>query len=182
MPEFTLLLCVVRWMVNQDETHVENRAKFRLWKQVLRLSLDMTAEAQIYNLSTGQIMRPLAKLIAYPLAGLNAWRRKPEVLYVIIHPNSRATILSRTSPESGMIRKQEIEISARGDVTLLVEKQYNRPRLATQAQINHFELKLRNQESKPARINRITRYITSVRPNPRLHQMINNAIAEVKQI
>ena len=181
MPEFTLLLCVVRWMVNQDETHVENRAKFRLWKQVLRLSLHMTAEAQVYNLSTGQIMRPLAKLIAYPLAGFNACR-KPEVLYVIMHPNQRATILSRTSPESGMIRKQEIEISARGDVTLLVEKQYNRPRLATQAQINHFELKLRNQESKPARINRITRYITSVRPTPRLHQMINNAIAEVKQI
>ena len=99
-----------------------------------------------------------------------------------MHPNQRATILSRTSPESGMIRKQEIEISEAGDVTLLAEKQYNRPRLATQAQINHFELKLRNQESKPARINRITRYITSVRPNPRLHQMISNAIAEVKQI
>ena len=181
MPEFTLLMCVVRWMVNQDETHVENRAKFRLWKQVLRLSLHMTAEAQVYTLSTGHIMRPLAKLIAYPLAGLNAVRQ-PEVLYMIMHPNQRATILSRTSPESGMIRKQEIEISARGDVTLLVEKQYNRPRLATQAQINHFELKLRNQESKPARINRITRHITSVRPTPRLHQMINNAIAEVKQI
>ena len=141
----------------------------------------MTAEAQVYNLLTGQIMRPLEKLIAYPLAGLNAWR-KPEMLYVIMHPNQRATILSRTSPWSGIIRKQEVEISARGDVTLLVEKQYNRPSLATQAQTNHFELKLRNQESKPARINRIVRYITSASPNPRLYQLISNAIAEVKQI
>ena len=182
MPELTFLLCVVRWMINQDENYVENRAKFRLWKQVLRVSLDMTAEAQLYNLSTGQIMRPLAKLIAYPIGGFNAWRQKPEVLFVILHPNNRATILSRTSPESGMIRKREIEISENGDVTLLAEKQYNRPRLATQAQINHLELKLRNRESKPARINRITRHITSVRPTPRLHQMINNATAEVKQI
>ena len=169
-------------MINQDENYVENRAKFRLWKQVLRVSWDMTAEAQLYNLSTGQIMRPLAKLIAYPIGGFNAWRQKPEVLFVILHPNNRATILSRTSPESGMIRKREIEISENGDVTLLAEKQYNRPRLATQAQINHLELKLRNRESKPARINRITRHITSVRPTPRLHQMINNATAEVKQI
>ena len=182
MPELTLLLCVVRWMVNQDENHVENRAKFQLWKQIFQLSYHMTAEAQIYNLSTRQIIRPLAKLIAYPIGGLNAWRRKPDVLFVIIHPNNRATIVSRTSPESGMIRKSEIEISDLGDVTLLEEKQYNRPRLATQAQINHFELKLRNQESKPARINRIVRYITSARPNPRLYQMISNAIAEVKQI
>ena len=181
MPELTFLLCVVRWMISQDENYVENRAKFQLWKQILKLSYHMTAEATIYNLSTRQIMRPLAKLIAYPIGGFNAWRRKPEVLFVIIHPNNRATILSRTSPESGMIRKREIEISETGDVTLLAEKQYNRPRLATQAQINHLELKLRNQESRAARINRLMRHITSVRPTPRLHQMINNATAEVNK-
>ena len=87
MPELTFLLCAVRWMISQDENYVENRAKFQLWKQILKLSYHMTAEATIYNLSTRQIMRPLAKLIAYPIGGFNAWRRKPEVLFVIIHPN-----------------------------------------------------------------------------------------------
>ena len=182
MPEFTLLLCVIRWLISQDENYVENRAKFQLWKQVLKLSYHMTAEATLYNLSTRQIVSTLAKLIAYPIGGLNAWRRKPEVLFVVIHPNNRATILSRQSPQSGVIRKREIKISNTGDVTLLVEKQYHRPRLATLVETERLELKLRNPEPRAARVNRLIRHISNIRPTPRLHKIIGDAAAEVIQI
>ena len=182
MPEFTFLLYVIRWLFIHDENHVENRAKMRLWRQVIKLSSKMTSEATLYNLSDGQIIRPLGKLVAYPLGGLNAWRRKPEVLFVVIHPNNRAIILSRMNPQSAFILKREIIITDTGEITMLAEKQYHSPRLSTQAETEHLELKLRNQEPKTTRINRLLRYITSTRPTPRLHRMIRDATAEVKQI
>ena len=181
MPEFTFLLHVIRWLIIREENYVENRAKMQLWKQVLKLSYQMTSDATLYNLSTGQIMRPLGKLIAYPLGGLNVWRRKPEVLFVVIHPNNRATVLSRQSPQSGFIRNCEIKISDTGEITMLAEKQYHRPRLVTQAETNRFEFKLRNQEPRTTRINRLIRHITSIRPTPRLYQIISNATAEVNK-
>ena len=182
MPEFTLLLHIIRWLITQDENYVENRAKRQLWKQVIQLSTKMTSEATMYNLSTGQIIRPLAKLIAYPLSNLNAWRRKPEVLFVVMHPNSRATVLSRQSPQSGMVQKREISITDTGEITLLVEKQYHRPRLATLVETERLELKLRNPEPRATRVNRLIRHISSIRPTPRLHKIIGDAAAEVKQI
>ena len=181
VPEFTFLLYIIRWLFIHDENHVENRAKMQLWRQVIKLSYQMTSEATLYNLSTGQIIRPLGKLIAYPLGGLNVWRRKPEVLFVAIHPNNRATILSCQSPQSGFIRKREIKITDTGEITMLAEKQYHRPRLATQAETNRLEFKLRNQEPRTTRINRLIRHITSIRPTPRLYQMISNATAEVNK-
>ena len=181
MPEFTFLLYVIRWLFIYDENHVENRAKMRLWRQVIKLSSKMTSEATLYNLSDGQIIRPLGKLVAYPLGGLNAWRRKPEVLFVVIHPNNRAIILSRMNPQSAFILKREIIITDTGEITMLAEKQYHSPRLSTQAETERLELKLRNQEPKTTRINRLLRYITSTRPTPRLHRMIEDTTAEVNK-
>ena len=182
MPEFTFLLYVIRWLFIHDENHVENRAKMRLWRQVIKLSSKMTSEATLYNLSDGQIIRPLGKLVAYPLGGLRAWRRKPELLFIAIHPNNRATIISRENHQSAFIHKREIMTTDAGEITMLTEKQYYRPRLSTHAEFQCLEHKLRNPEPRTTRINRLLRIIASTRPTPRLHRIIGDATAEVKQI
>ena len=68
-----------------------------------------------------------------------------------------------------------------GEITMLAEKQYYRPRLSTQAEFERLELKLRNQEPRTTRINRLIRHITSIRPTPRLYRMISDATAEVNK-
>ena len=49
-----------------DENQVENLAKMRLWNQTIKLALKIKANATLYNLSDGQFVGPLAKMIAYP--------------------------------------------------------------------------------------------------------------------
>ena len=153
----------------------------RLWSQIIKLALRIKAEATLYNLSDGQLIGPLGKMIAYPLGGLRAWRRKPELLFIAIHPNNRATLLSRENLQSAFILKRVIMIMDTGEITMLAEKQYYRPRLSTQAEFERLELKLRNQEPRTTRINRLLRYITSTHPTPRLHRMIGDATAEVNK-